>query len=175
MKDAKGIDKQWVVLSELASKLIKEGKPVSNDAISKIRIAKNIIHFYLMDEHAGFESLRDAEKELSQVQMMLFGLCDMDTAKEYLDKMGKACKNELDVEFPMDKSVFNAEIKRKKDVETIRIKLNRELHSEILGELSEWYGVIFENSKEESDKIIIEGKKELITRALKDFLAIWNA
>ncbi len=174
MKDAKGIDKQWVVLSELASKLIKEGKPVSNETISKIRIAKNIIHYYLIDEHATAESLRDAEKELSFIQMSLFGLCDINLAKEYLDKMAKAVRNELDVKFPMDVSIYNPEIRRRKNSETIRVKLNKEIQTEILGELSEWYGVIFINSVEDNNKIVIEGKKELITKALKDFSIIWN-
>ena len=174
MKGARGIDKQWVVLTELASKLVSEGRNVPEEAFFRLRIANNITSYYLLDEHATFESLREAEKEISKVQMILFGLCDGELAKEYLDKMAKAIRGELDVEFPLKRSSFNPEVKRRKNVESIRVKLNTNIQIEILGDLSEWYGVIFERSKEENDKILNEGDKEKVKNALKDFSVVWK-
>jgi hypothetical protein len=174
MKDARGIDKQWVVLAELASILASKGRMVPEEAFFRLRLANNIITYYLLDEHSSFEALRDAEKELSKVQMILFGLCDNELAKEYLDKMAKAVRNELDAEFPLKKTTFNTEVKKRKDIESIRIKLNKELQTEILGDLSEWYGVIFEFSKELDNTVIIEGNKNKVKNALKDFSIIWK-
>jgi hypothetical protein len=78
------------------------------------------------------------------------------------------------VEFPLKRSSFNPEVKRRKNVESIRVKLNTNIQIEILGDLSEWYGVIFERSKEENDKILIEGDKEKVKNALKDFSVVWK-
>ncbi|AEH06917.1 DUF2096 domain-containing protein [Methanothermococcus okinawensis] len=174
MKDARGIDKQWVVLAELASVLASQGEMVPEEAFFRLRLANNIITYYLLDEHSSFEVLTDAEKELSKVQMILFGLCDDELAKEYLDKMAKAVRNELNVEFPLKKSSFSPEVKKRKNIESIRIKLNKELQTEILGDLSEWYGVIFEFSNELDDTVVIEGNKDKIKNALKDFSIIWK-
>ncbi|WP_292459677.1 DUF2096 domain-containing protein [Methanothermococcus sp.] len=174
MKNAGGIDKQWVVLAELASILVRKGKMVPEEAFFRLRLANNIITFYLLDDHSSFEVLRDAEKEISKVQMILFGLCDDELAKEYLDKMAKAIRNELDVVFPLKKTTFDTEVKKRKNIESIRIKLNKELQTEILGDLSEWYGVIFEFSKELDNTIIIEGNKDKVKNALKDFSIIWK-
>ena len=44
MKDAKGLDKQWVVLSELASKLVEKNISVPEEAFEK---AKNWLYLYL--------------------------------------------------------------------------------------------------------------------------------
>uniref|UniRef100_A9A993 DUF2096 domain-containing protein n=1 Tax=Methanococcus maripaludis (strain C6 / ATCC BAA-1332) TaxID=444158 RepID=A9A993_METM6 len=173
MKDAKGIDKQWVILNELASKVSKI-KPLPEDVYSKLRIANNIITYYLLDEHADFEVLRDAEKEISKIQVILFGLADPDTSREYLIKMGQALRNEIDLEFPLKQTTFNTEVKRKKSSETVRITMPVEVHIEVLGELSERNGVIFELSHEDDQKVLIEGVKERITAALKDFSVIWK-
>lgn len=173
MKDAKGIDKQWVILNELASKVSKV-KPLPEDVYSKLRMANSIITYYLLDEHANFEVLRDAEKEISKIQVILFGLSDPDTSKEYLIKMGQALRNEIDLEFPLKQNTFNTEVKRKKSSETIRVTMPVEVHIEVLGELSECNGVIFELSHEDNQKVLIEGVKEKITAALKEFSVIWK-
>ncbi len=175
IKDARGIDKQWVVLTELASKLVSDERNVPEEVFFRLRISNNIISYYLLDEHATFESLREAEKEISKVQMILFGLCDEETAKEYLDKMAKAIRGELEVEFPLKRSYFNPEVKKRKNIESIRIKLNTDIQIEVLGDLSEWYGVIFEKSKEDDSKILIEGDKNRVKNALKDFSIIWKS
>jgi len=174
MKDAKGIDKQWVVLNELASKLSQE-RALPEEVYSRLRISNNILTYYLLDEHASFEVLRDAEKEISRLQAILFGVCDSKVAIEYLDKMGKALRNDLDVEFPLKRSEFNAEVKRKKDSETIRVNVPIDVHIEILGEFSEYNGVIFELSQEEDGKILIEGTREKVISALKDFSNLWKS
>ncbi|MDK2790959.1 MAG: hypothetical protein PWP15_1468 [Methanothermococcus sp.] len=173
MKDARGIDKQWVILNELAFK-ISEERPVPEEVFSRLRIANNVITYYLLDEHASYDSLKDAEAELSRVQGILFGLCDHELAMEYLEKMGKALRNELDVKFPIKKSSFNSEVKSRKDVESIRVKLQKEIQVEILGELSELHGVVFEYSREDEDKVLIDGEKRRVITALKDFSVIWN-
>ncbi len=174
MKNARGIDKQWVVLTELSSVLVRKGIKVPEEVFFRLRIANNIISYYLLDEHASYESLKDAEKELSKIQVILFGLCDSELSKEYLNKMAKAVRNELDVEFPLRKNTFNPEVKKRKNVESIRIRLNNDIQIEVLGDLSEWYGVIFEKSNEEDDKILIEGEKGRVKNALKDFSIIWK-
>nr|WP_198002528.1 DUF2096 family protein [Methanococcus vannielii] len=174
MKDAKGIDKQWVVLNELASKL-SIGRPLPEEVYSKLRISNNILTYYLLDEHANFEVLRDAEKEISRLQAILFGICDSKMAKEYIDKMGKALRGELNVEFPLKTSSFNVEVKRKKDSETIRVNMPINIHVEILGEFSEYTGVIFEWSQEEDGKVLIEGPKDRVVNALKDFSSLWKS
>jgi hypothetical protein len=88
--------------------------------------------------------------------------------------MGQALRNEIDLEFPLKQTAFNTEVKRKKGSETIRITMPVEVQIEVLGELSEHNGVIFELSQDDEQKILVEGVKERITSALKDFSVIWK-
>ena len=94
-------------------------------------------------------------------------------SQKYIDKMVKAVRGELDVKFPLNKANYNREVKRRGKVEAIRVKLQREIAIERLGDLGEWYGVIFEYS-DEKDKVVIEGSIERVKRALKDFAIIWR-
>jgi len=174
MKDAKGLDKQWVVLSELASKLVEKNISVPEEAFEKLRIANALISYYLLDPHASNKALSDAEKELMRAQSLLFSVCDAELMNEYLDKMAKALRNELDVKFPLNKSIYNREVKKRGDSESIRIKIKNEIQIERLSDLGEWYGVIFEYSEEEKNKILIEGDINKVKKALKDFSVIWK-
>ncbi|MBW9221162.1 DUF2096 family protein [Methanothermococcus sp. SCGC AD-155-M21] len=174
MKNAHGIEKQWVVLEELATKLIHNGKVIPEEVFFRLRIANSIISYYLIDEHASIDMLMKANNELSKIQSVLFSLCDNKLAEEYLDKLSKAMRNDLDVEFPINRNKFNVEVKKRKNVEAIRVKLNNDLQSEILSDLSEWYGVIFEYSGELDNTIVIEGSKDRVKNALKNFSIIWK-
>ncbi|MBP2143097.1 hypothetical protein J2127_000238 [Methanococcus voltae] len=173
MKDAKGIDKKWVVLNNLTLELSRK-RPIPKEYFDRLRIANNIITYYILDEHADFSVLMDAEKEISVLQGALFGMCDEKMAKDFLDKLGKASRGELDVEFPLKQTPYNPEVKKRKATEVIRVKMPFELHPEILGELSEDNGLIFSQSEEEDLKILIEGEKSKIMTALKDLAVIWK-
>jgi len=173
-KSAYGVDKQWVVLNELALLLAHQGKKVPEEVFSRLRIAKSIISYYLLDEDASFNTLLKANNELSKVQSILFTLCDGDLVKEYMEKLTQAMIDKLDVEFPLDRNLFNPEVKKRKNIQSIRIKLDGELQPEILSNFSEWYGVIFEYSKEFENCIVIEGEEKRVKNALKNFSTVWK-
>ena len=173
MKDARNLDKQWVVLSELSAELVNRGVKVPEIVFEKLRLANALLSYYILDPHASINILSNVERELNFVQSQLFSLCDAELSQKYIDKMVKAVRGVLDVKFPLNKANYNREVKRKGDVETIRVKLQREIAIERLGDLGEWYGVIFEYS-DERDKVVIEGSMERVKRALKDFAIIWK-
>jgi len=173
-RNAHGIDKQWVVLNELAFLLVRQGKSVPEEVFSRLRIAKGIISYYLLDEHASFNALIEANNELSKVQSILFTLCEEDVAKEYMEKLTQAMMDKLDVKFPLDRNLFNVEVKRRKNIQSIRVRLDGELQPEILSNFSEWYGVIFEYSKEFEDCIVIEGEENRVKDALRNFSIVWR-
>ena len=174
IRNAHGIEKQWVVLEELTTKLIRRGKVIPEEVFFRLRIANSIISYYLINEKVSTDMLMKANNELSKIQSILFNLCDNKLAEEYLNKLSRAMKNDLDVEFPLNRNKFNVEVKKRKDVESIRIKLNGDLQSEVLSDLSEWYGVIFEYSNELDNTIIIEGSRDRVKNALKNFSIIWK-
>jgi hypothetical protein len=173
MKDARNLDKQWVVLSELSAELVNRGVKVPEIVFEKLRLANALLSYYILDPHASINILSNVERELNFVQSQLFSLCDAELTEKYLNKMIKAVRGELDVKFPLSKSNYNREIKKRGNVESIRIKLQREIQIERLGDLGEWYGVIFEYS-DERDKVIIEGCIDRVKKALKDFTVIWK-
>jgi len=173
-RNAHGVDKQWVVLNELAFLLVNQGKKVPEEVFSRLRTAKNIISYYLLDEHTTFNTLLKANNELSKVQSILFTLCEEDLAKEYMEKLTLAMMDKLDVEFPLDRNLFNAEVKKRRNVHSIRVRLDGELQPEILSNFSEWYGVIFEYSRELEDCIVIEGEENRVKNALKNFATVWR-
>ena len=173
-RSAHGIDKQWVVLNELAFLLVRQGKNLPEEVFSRLRIAKSIISYYLLDEHASFNTLIEANNELSKVQSLLFTLCEEDVAKEYMEKLREAMMDKLDVEFPLDRNLYNLEVKRRRNIRSIRVRLDGELQPEILSNFSEWYGVIFEYSKEFEDCIVIEGEDNRVKDALRNFSPIWR-
>lgn len=173
-RSAHGVDKQWVVLNELAFLLLQQGKEVPEEAFSRLRIAKSIISYYLLDEHAPFDILLKANNELSKVQSLLFPLCEEDVAREYMEKLRRAVTDDLDVEFPLDRNPFNLEVKKRGNIQSIRVRLDGELQPEILSSLSEWYGVIFEYSRELDNCIVIEGEEGRVKGALRDFSIIWR-
>lgn len=174
IKNAHGIEKQWVVLEELATKLIREGKVIPEEVFFRLRIANSIISYYLTNEQVSIDLLIKANDELLKIQSILLSLCDNKLAEEYLDKLSKAMRNDLDVEFPLNRNKFNVEVKKRKNYESIRVRLNNDLQSEILSDLSEWYGVIFEFSSELDNTIVIEGSKDRVKNALKNFSIIWK-
>jgi hypothetical protein len=173
MKDARNLDKQWVVLAELSAELVNRGVKIPETVFEKLRLANATLSYYILDPHAPINILANVERELNYVQSQLFSLCDAELSQKYIDKMVKAVRGELDVKFPLNKANYNREVKRKGDVETIRVKLQREIAIERLGDLGEWHGVIFEYS-DERDRVIIEGNIERVKRALKDFAIIWR-
>lgn len=173
-RSAYGVDKQWVVLNELAFLLVRQGKKVPEEVFSILRNAKNIISYYLLDEHTSFNTLLKANNELAKVQSILFTLCEEDTIKEYMEKLTQAMMDKLDVEFPLDRNLFNTEIKKRNNIQSIRIRLDGELQPEILSNFSEWYGVIFEYSKEFENYIVIEGEENKVKNALKNFSTVWK-
>jgi len=173
MKDARNLDKQWVVLAELSAELVNRGVRIPEIVFEKLRLANALLSYYILDPHASINILANVERELNYVQSQLFSLCDAELSQKYIDKMVKAVRGELDVKFPLNKANYNREVKRRGKVEAIRVKLQREIAIERLGDLGEWYGVIFEYS-DERDKVIIEGSIERVKRALKDFAIIWR-
>ncbi|HID47180.1 MAG TPA: DUF2096 domain-containing protein [Methanococcaceae archaeon] len=173
-KSAHGIDKQWVVLNDLASLLLRQGKDVPEEVFSRLRVAKGIISYYLLDEHAPFSILLKANNELSKVQSILFPLCERDVAEEYLEKLNKAITGELDVDFPLDRNFFDREIRKRDNIQSIRIRLDGELPPEILSKLSEGYGVIFQYSEELDNCIVIQGEENRVKNALKNFSTLWR-
>jgi len=173
-RSAHGVDKQWVVLNELAFLLVRQGKNLPEEVFSRLRIAKSIISYYLLDEHASFNTLIEANNELSKVQSLLFTLCEEDVAKEYMEKLTQAMMDKLDVKFPLDRNLYNLEVKRRRNIQSIRVRLDGELQPEILSNFSEWYGVIFEYSKEFEDCIVIEGEENRVKDALRGFSPIWR-
>ncbi|ADG13840.1 Uncharacterized conserved protein UCP037052 [Methanocaldococcus infernus ME] len=174
MKDCKGLDKLWVVLSNLAIELANKNILVPEEVFERLRITKALISYYLLDEHVGLEKLRDVERELNYIQSKLFPLCDEELLRKYLDLMEKALRSELNIEFPLDKSEFNPEVKKVGEVECIRIKVNSYIDIDRLKDLSEWYGVIFNHSSEDNYKITIEGSLDRVKKAVKDFSIIWK-
>ncbi len=175
MKDAKNIDKQWVLLNDLAFKLVNNNVSVPESVFHKLRISNSIISYYILDEHATYETLKKAEKELNDIQSILFTLCDNETFQEYLNNMSKSIRGELNVEFPLNKTNYNQDVKKKGNFESLRISFKGDsIQIEMLGELSEWYGVIFNWSEEEKDKVVISGSKEKVVSALRDFSVFWK-
>ena len=173
MKDAKNLDKQWVVLSELSSELVNRGIKVSEIVFEKLRLANALLSYYILDPHASIDVLANVEKELNYIQSQLFSLCDTELTEKYLNKMIKAVRGELNVKFPLSRSSYNKEVKKRGKVESIRVKLQKEIQIERLSDLGEWHGVIFEYS-DEKDKVIIEGNIDRVKRALKDFAVMWK-
>ncbi|WP_456472800.1 DUF2096 family protein [Methanocaldococcus sp.] len=173
MKDAKGLDKCWVVLSNLATELVKNNIPISEDVFNRLRLTKAMISYYLLDEHAGLDKLMEIEKEINYIQSKLFPLCDEKLMNKYLNLMEKAIRNELNVEFPIEKTNFNSEVKKIGDFESVRITIKNKIDIDRLKDLSEWYGVIFNYSSEEN-KITVEGSINRVKKALKDFSIIWK-
>jgi len=173
MKDAKNLDKQWVVLSELSSELVNRGIKVSEIVFEKLRLANALLSYYILDPHASIDVLANVEKELNYIQSQLFSLCDTELTEKYLNKMIKAVRGELNVKFPLSRSSYNKEVKKRGKVESIRVKLQKEIQIERLSDLGEWHGVIFEYS-DERDKVIIEGNIDRVKRALKDFAVMWK-
>ncbi|ACV24927.1 DUF2096 domain-containing protein [Methanocaldococcus fervens] len=173
MKDARNLDKQWVVLSELSAELVGRGVKVPETVFEKLRLANALLSYYILDPHASVNVLSDVERELNFVQSQLFSLCDVELTEKYLNKMMKAVRGELDVKFPLSKSKYNKEVKKRGRVESVRIKLKKEIQIERLGDLGEWHGVIFEYS-DEKDKVVIEGSMERVKKALKDFAILWK-
>ncbi|XRO77588.1 DUF2096 domain-containing protein [Methanocaldococcus sp. 10A] len=173
MRDARNLDKQWVVLSELSAELVNRGIKVPEIVFEKLRLANALLSYYLLDPHASISILSNAERELNFIQSQLFSLCDADLTEKYLNKMIKAVRGELDVKFPLSKSNYNKEVKKRGKVESIRVKLQKEMQIERLSDLGEWHGVIFEYS-DERDKVIIEGNIERVKKALKDFSIMWK-
>jgi len=173
-RSAHGVDKQWVVLNELVFLLVRQGKEVPEEVFSRLRTAKGMISYYLLDEHASFDILLKANNELSKVQSILFTLCEEDLSKEYMEKLNEAMRDTLDVEFPLDRNLFNTEVKKRKNIKSIRIRLDGELQPEILSNFSEWYGVIFEYSEEFENCIVIEGEEDRVKNALKNFSTLWR-
>jgi len=173
MKDVRNLDKQWVVLSELSAELVNRGAKVPEIVFDKLRLANSLLSYYILDPHASIKTLADVERELNFVQSQLFSLCDAELTEIYLNKMMKAVRGELDVRFPISKSNYNKEVKKRGRVEAIRVKLQKEMQIERLGDLGEWYGVIFEYS-DKKNKVIIEGDIKRVKRALKDFAVIWK-
>ncbi|WP_423792359.1 DUF2096 family protein [Methanocaldococcus indicus] len=167
MKDTRGLDKVWVVLSELAAELVKKDIKVPEIVFEKLRLSKAILTYYILDEHTTVKTLAKAEKELNYAQSYLFSLCDEELMNKYLKKLEKAITGELDVEFPLPKTKFDTDVKRRGNVESIRIKLLKYIEEERAIDLGEWHGVIFEYKDDE--KVVIEGDIERVKRALKDF------
>ncbi|ENN96326.1 hypothetical protein J422_03164 [Methanocaldococcus villosus KIN24-T80] len=174
MKDARNLEKIWVVLSEMSAELVNKNIPVPEDVFDKLRLANSMISYYLLDPHVDAKLLIEIEKVLNNIQSKLFTLCDEELMNIYLNKLNKAIRGELEVSFPISKSNYNKEVLRKGNVERVRIKLQKDIAIERLGELGEWYGVIFEYS-EEKDKILIEGEINRIKTLLKDFSVIWKS
>ncbi|XRO75652.1 DUF2096 domain-containing protein [Methanocaldococcus sp. 28A] len=173
MKDARNLDKQWVVLSELSAELVNKGIKVPEIVFEKLRLANALLSYYILDPHASINILSNAERELNFIQSQLFSLCDAELTEKYLNKMIKAVRGELNVKFPLSKSNYNKEVKKRGNVESIRVKLQKEMQIERLSDLGEWHGVIFEYS-DERDKVIIEGNIERVKKALKDFAIMWK-
>ncbi|XRP96313.1 DUF2096 domain-containing protein [Methanocaldococcus sp. 16A] len=173
MRDARNLDKQWVVLSELSAELVNRGIKVPEIVFEKLRLANALLSYYLLDPHASINILSNAERELNFIQSQLFSLCDAELTEKYLNKMIKAVRGELNVKFPLSKSNYNKEVKKRGKVESIRVKLQKEIQIERLSDLGEWHGVIFEYS-DERDKVIIEGNIERVKKALKDFAIMWR-
>ena len=173
MKDARNLDKQWVVLSELSAELVNRGVKVPEIVFEKLRLANALLSYYILDPHASINILANVERELNYVQSQLFSLCDSELTEKYLNKMIKAIRGEIDAKFPISKSNYNREVKKRGKVEAIRVKLQREIQIERLSDLGEWHGVIFEYS-DERDKVIIEGDIGRVKKALKDFAIMWK-
>ncbi|AIJ05886.1 hypothetical protein JH146_1043 [Methanocaldococcus bathoardescens] len=168
MRDARNLDKQWVVLSELSAELVNRGIKVPEIVFEKLRLANTLLSYYILDPHTSINILSNVERELNYVQSQLFSLCDTELTEKYLNKMIKAVRGELDVKFPLSKSNYNKEVRKRGKVESIRVKLQKEMQIERLSDLGEWHGVIFEYS-DERDKVIIEGNIDRVKKALKDF------
>ncbi len=175
VKDAKGLDKQWVILSELINELFKRDVYVPEDVLNRLRIAYTKLSYYLLDEHATLETLRDVEIDLNYIQSKLFPLCEESLFNEFLDKLSKALTGELNVEFPLDRKFFNKEVRKRGKVESVRVKLMKYIDDDRLIDLGEWHGVIFEYSSEDDLKVIIEGEKKRVIKALKEFSIMWKS
>ncbi|MEO2118054.1 MAG: DUF2096 family protein [Methanocaldococcus sp.] len=173
MKDARNLDKQWVVLSELSSELVNKGIKVPEIVFEKLRLANALLSYYILDPHASMNVLANVERELNFIQSQLFSLCDTELTERYLNKMIKAVRGELNVKFPLSRSSYHKEVKKRGKVEAIRVKLQKEIQIERLSDLGEWHGVIFEYS-DEKDKVIIEGNIDRVKKALKDFAVMWK-
>ena len=173
MRDARNLDKQWVVLSELSAELVNRGIKVPEIVFEKLRLANALLSYYILDPHASINILSNAERELNFIQSQLFSLCDAELTEKYLNKMIKAVRGEIDVKFPLSKSYYNKEVRKRGKVESIRVKLQKEMQIERLSDLGEWHGVIFEYS-DERDKVIIEGSIDRVKKALKDFAVMWK-
>ena len=174
-RDAHGVDIHWMVLNELSILLARRGKEVPEEVFSRLRTVKGMITYYLLDEHASFDILLEVNSELSKIQSLLFSLCDdEDLVEEYMKKLTQAMTGKLEVKFLLDRNLFNVEIKRRNNIQSIRVRLDGELQPEILSKFSEWYGVIFDYSKEFEDCIVIEGEEDRVKNALKNFSTIWR-
>ncbi|CAB3287690.1 conserved protein of unknown function [Methanocaldococcus lauensis] len=173
MKDVRNLDKQWVILSELSAELVKRGIKVPEIVFEKLRLTYALISYYILDPHVSITMLPNIERELNFIQSQLFSLCNSELLEEYLNKMTKVIRGELNVKFPLNRSIYTKEVRKKGKVESIRVRLQREIQIERLSDLGEWYGVIFEYS-DEDNKIVIEGNIERVKRALKDFAILWK-
>ncbi len=174
-EEIKRLEQVWLVLSELFQDLNRRNIKV--DVASDLRNCKTLINFirvsvtYPPRESMGIDgSLRDLMQVLDKIQSNLMSEAlrlDENYAIEWMKKIDKAQRAELDYAMIYTTSEFVPSLPRDPEKGWIRLTLQKPIAEERAQDVAEQFGVIVEFKN--GTQIVISGRRDLVKKAIKDF------
>jgi len=174
-EEIKRLEHVWLVLADLFQDLSQ--RDIHVNVASDMRNCKALIHFIRMnvlhppikDLATIDDSFRNSSEILDRIKhsLVLAALSvGEDYAKDWLDKIDKAERAELDQVMVHTPSEFTPSLPRDHEKGWIRLTLTRGIAEERVQEIAEQFGVIIEF--QDDVHVVISGGKSMVKRAALD-------
>ena len=175
IEEIKRLEHVWLVLADLFQDLSQ--RDIHVDVASDLRNCKALIHFIrtnvlhqpIKDLAAIDESFRNSSEILGRTKHSLVSAAlsvNENYAKNWLDKIDKAERAELDHVMVHTPSEFVPSLPRDHEKGWIRLTLTRGMAEERVQEIAEQFGVIVEF--QDDVHVVISGRKSMVKRAALD-------
>jgi len=174
-EEIKRLEQVWLVLADFFQDLSR--RDIHVDVASDLRNCKALIHFIrtnvlhppIKDFKTIDDSFRNSSEILGRIKHSLVSAAlsvGEDYAKDWLDKIDKAERAELDHAMVHTPSKFVPSLPRDHERGWIRLTLAKGIAEERVQEIAEQFGVIIEF--QDDVHVVISGEKSMVRRAALD-------
>jgi len=175
IEEIKRLEHVWLVLADLFQDLSR--RDIHADVASDLRNCKALIHFIrtnvlhppIKDLATTDESFRDSSELLGRIKHSLVSAAlsvGEDYAKDWLDKIDKAERAELEDAMVHTPSQFVPSLPKDVEKGWIRLTLAKGIAEERVQDIAEQFGVMIEF--QDDVHIVISGGKSMVKRAALD-------